>query len=238
MGLFNFIETFFFISLGITFILILLLVYHFKQRLSNLEQKNDSMVSIINNIVKEMTIVKQISNMFLCNRTAPTTTPFLYKDVNNNFNEKENEEDEDYDSDYASDDEDDEGEGDEDEEKNSFLDSIISSDPLIEIIEEIKNEVQHTSLVVEDESSPEITEVREDESSPEITEVTENIEVSESIILGDIEPLGKNDNVTTDETYKKMSIPELRTLVVTKGLTKDSSKMKKPDLFKLLQLQL
>ena len=41
MGLFNFIETFFFISLGITFMLILLLVYHFKQRLNAIEQKKE-----------------------------------------------------------------------------------------------------------------------------------------------------------------------------------------------------
>ena len=59
MGVFNFIETFFFISLGITFVLILLLVYHFKQRLNSIEQKSDTMFEIINNIVKEITAVKQ-----------------------------------------------------------------------------------------------------------------------------------------------------------------------------------
>jgi hypothetical protein len=61
MGAFNFIETFFFISLGITFVLILLLVYHVKQRLSTLEQKSDTMFEIINNIVKEFTVVKNMS---------------------------------------------------------------------------------------------------------------------------------------------------------------------------------
>ena len=59
MGLFNFIETFFFISLGITFVLILLLVYHFKQRMSTLEQKGDTMFEIINNMVQELTSVKR-----------------------------------------------------------------------------------------------------------------------------------------------------------------------------------
>lgn len=59
MGLFNFIETFFFISLGITFVLILLLVYHFKQRMSSLEEKGDTMFEIINNIVEELTSVKR-----------------------------------------------------------------------------------------------------------------------------------------------------------------------------------
>lgn len=59
MGVFNFIETFFFISLGITFVLILLLVYHFKQRLNTIEQKSDTMFEIINNIVQEITSIKK-----------------------------------------------------------------------------------------------------------------------------------------------------------------------------------
>ena len=62
MGFFNFMDTFFFISLGITFILILLIVYHFKQRMTNLEQKSDTMFEIINNIVKELNIIKQNIN--------------------------------------------------------------------------------------------------------------------------------------------------------------------------------
>ena len=58
MGIFNFIETFFFVSLGITFVLISLLVYHFKQRMSGLEQKCDTMFDIINNVVKELTVIR------------------------------------------------------------------------------------------------------------------------------------------------------------------------------------
>jgi hypothetical protein len=58
MSIFNFIETFFFISLGITFVLISLLVYHFRQRIIVLESKNDTMFEIINNIVKELTNIR------------------------------------------------------------------------------------------------------------------------------------------------------------------------------------
>ena len=48
MSAFGFMETSFFISLGISFVLILLLVYHFKQRLSIAEGKLDNMFEIIN----------------------------------------------------------------------------------------------------------------------------------------------------------------------------------------------
>ena len=58
MGFFGFIETFFFISLAITFILIMLLVYHFKQRLSDVETKTDTMFEIMNNLLKEMKTIK------------------------------------------------------------------------------------------------------------------------------------------------------------------------------------
>lgn len=58
MGIFNYIDSFFFISLGITFILILLLVFHFKQRINVIEQKTDTMFEIINNVVKEIVQVK------------------------------------------------------------------------------------------------------------------------------------------------------------------------------------
>jgi len=88
MGFFNFMETLFFISLGITFILILLLVFHFKQRMTSLEQKSDTMFEIINNIVKELNIIKKTVQQ---NNNIPSThipinmipiSPF-YNELNN-----------------------------------------------------------------------------------------------------------------------------------------------------------
>jgi hypothetical protein len=52
-------ETSFFFTLGITFLLILLLVYHFKQRISNAESKQDTMFEIINNLVQEVSKTQQ-----------------------------------------------------------------------------------------------------------------------------------------------------------------------------------
>jgi hypothetical protein len=70
-GIFNCIETFFFISLGITIILILLLIYHFKQQINTQERKSDTMFEIINSIVSEITTVK---NQVL---SIPSRIPFL-----------------------------------------------------------------------------------------------------------------------------------------------------------------
>jgi len=95
MSVFNFIETFFFISLGITFGLISLLVYHFRQRIVLLEQKNDTMFEIINNIVSEITNIR--NNFSFANPFANIVqnTPnfqdnnFEIKNLNNNSDGQE-----------------------------------------------------------------------------------------------------------------------------------------------------
>jgi len=144
MSIFNFIETFFFISLGITFVLISLLVYHFRQRIIVLESKNDTMFEIINNIVKEVTNVRnsilymnpsQMDLMQHANlmqqhfaenfddtesRQRPIEHYIVEQDEDEDDNDNDNDEDEDDDNDEDEDDdnyedEDDEDEDDEDE---------------------------------------------------------------------------------------------------------------------------
>ena len=54
MANFSLFETFFFITLAITFILILLLVYHFKQRITYMEERCDKMFDIIQTMSQEL----------------------------------------------------------------------------------------------------------------------------------------------------------------------------------------
>ena len=61
MSVFGFIENFFFISLGIVFGLILLLVYHFKNRMAIAEKKSESMYGLLSAVVKE---IKSLRGMF------------------------------------------------------------------------------------------------------------------------------------------------------------------------------
>ena len=106
MGFYNFIETFFYISLGITFVLILLLIYHFKQRVISVEHKYDTMVEIINHVVKEISTVKQYVSMMNLSTPImssmynymPFQSPPVYSPSEQNIEmivEEENEEDED-----------------------------------------------------------------------------------------------------------------------------------------------
>lgn len=85
---FSFLETGFFFTLAITFLLMLLLVYHFKQRLVSSEQKQDTMFEIINNLVTEINMLK--GTIALIQR-PPTPYPFTNESVSQEIKEfKEN----------------------------------------------------------------------------------------------------------------------------------------------------
>ena len=51
-------ESMFFILFGITFLFILLLIYHFKNKISVLEKNVDTMFEILNNVVGDLTKLK------------------------------------------------------------------------------------------------------------------------------------------------------------------------------------
>ena len=61
MSVFGFIENFFFISLALVFVLVLFLVYHFKNRISVAEKKSESMYGLLTAVVKE---IKTLRGMF------------------------------------------------------------------------------------------------------------------------------------------------------------------------------
>ena len=85
MAFFDFIENFFFVSLGITFVLIILLVYHFKQRISSMERKGDTMYELITNVVKELQFMKKLNayyeTVFQNDTTAGETDTILNNTV-------------------------------------------------------------------------------------------------------------------------------------------------------------
>ena len=68
------IESFSIVSLVITFALIILLVYHVKQRLNSMEQKCDTMFDIVQNVVSEMNIVKSSCD-YMTNAPSPPKCP-------------------------------------------------------------------------------------------------------------------------------------------------------------------
>jgi hypothetical protein len=213
MANFSLFETFFFITLAITFILILLLVYHFKDRLSKLEQKSESMFEIIQNL--SGTFSEEISRLKVGGANnvllSPTMNPYVVsndetksdlieadfdvrkiENINLALVEKDNNSD---DSDNNDEDQNsDSGDEDSDDESN---DSDNDSD---------------------------------DESEDNLEEVEMKSETGTTIEKIDIPHMEEDDN--TD--YKKMNVAQLRDLVTSKGLSNTANKLKKGELINLL----
>ena len=151
MGFFSFMETSFFFTLGITFLLILLLVYHFKQRIVITESKQDTMFEIINNLVQEINNIK--TSVALMNR-PPTPYP---RDLQNVFRAEpqivstQHDEPDQESQEYDSDDEEDiySDEEDEEDEENSNNLVIVSDNEDNISIEEISNtdDIEYESIV-------------------------------------------------------------------------------------------
>jgi len=211
MSAFGFMETSFFISLGISFVLILLLVYHFKQRLSIAEGKLDTMFEIINNLAQELSNVKSV----IVHNNRPST-PFPHNMVirpdiqldsaiikgGKNEEVRYNSESEEDSDDEDSDDEDSDDEDSDDE-------KIIVSD------------------VDEDDISIDLV-----SSDYEIA----NEETANTDLVNGEEPVDVTQDISTElPDFLKMNLGDLRSYITEKGWIEDASKMKKTQIIKLIE---
>lgn len=217
MGFFNILETFFFISLAITFVLIMMLVYHFKGRINVLEQKCDTMFDIMNNIVKELRTIKMN-----CNTSIPNNETMMFNQPHNlgeifkHFQQNTNN-----DVDIDVDDIDDI----DDDDENDDIEVDIPDD------NENNNVINFQKIIVSDtEYEQPIKIINIDfNSENNLDELNEVDELDEESFD---EP--NNEDVFTPD-YKKMDTSYLRTMVISRGLATDTKKLKKNDLIKLLE---
>jgi hypothetical protein len=252
-----------------------LLVYHFKQRLASLEEKGDTMFEIINNIVKEISSLKQafVQRNTMFPAMVPMThlsTAFTHpnpsmavnmntneysqlQNVNNHANDDEDEDDE---EDEEDDDEDDE----DDAVENIDAGNVVPEEHNIKIVKMEINEAEFDSVeeyepeIDEQEPEPEIEEEADEDQDqePEIEadedqELEPEIEEEEADELEDDqdqEPeLEEHDfdqepeepPAIDKESYRKMNLQQLKSMVVSKGLSKDANKLKKNELIALLE---
>lgn len=236
MALINFIETFFFISLTVTFVLIVMLVYHFKGRISMLEEKCDSIFEILNNVIKELKIMKLASiRQPIVNRhlgeppiefdfSNPLQNQNQTQNQNQNQNQRlepheENEEEDDDDSEYS----------DESDDEQEYPRKIVVSDNEAEK-EDLENCVKVINVNLEDNDTtyddlPELEEINDDDV-PHLEEIepyeelqslydADPILVSKIIqeLQGDIDftKSFELDNLSDDESVndtEEISLPE------------------------------
>ena len=149
-------ESFFILSLGITFVLVLFLVYHFKQRLTILENKCDTTFEIINNVVSEL---GNIRGAFRVGGAAQITVPVpvqvqsrpestTHAKINVTISDDEHDvsdyDDDDGDDDGDDDDGDDDGEdSDGDDEESSDDEDEDSDDDAHHVVHDVEDEDSH-----------------------------------------------------------------------------------------------
>lgn len=241
--MFQLIDSFFFISLGITFVLLFLMAFHFKNRVSVLEKKNDALTEMCNTIVHEIHVVKQMVTVQVQHPVPSSSTNFNHIPVNTML----------YTNQISQNESDDDSDSDDGRETVNSEESGSSKS-----IDESEHDDEHLTLEIESiEYSDEITDNGDDDSnlknieSEETVEV-HNIQMSDDNVhiledsMEDIEVTKIDEVVHVEEdvaseipsistkSYKKMNVQMLRTMVISKGLCSDPSKMKKQELLKML----
>ena len=240
MGFFSLLETFFFISLAITFVLIIMLVYHFKGRLVSIEDRYHTMFDIVNSLVKEMKNLRDTMIQVQAQAqaqaqaqppqlerspfggNAPTgfptelfrlfqSGPGMFPSSRVGENEQEDDEDEQEDN-YR---------------KIVVSDTELDDEEYDEDDEDNENNVRVISVdITEPNESVSLAEL-EDPVDIDITPEDEEEEVEEDLNIDE-----------TDEQpmdYRKLDVSYLKTMVLTRGLATDTKKMKKLDLIRLLE---
>lgn len=261
MGLFSYIETFFFISLAITFVLILLLVYHFKQRIITVEQKCDTMFDIINTMVQEIQYLRAAQTTFrppafqLGQFQSPLPVAQQYKQFAATDSDSDAESNDSSDVGVSGSESDSESDsesesGDEPEVKKIVLLDTIETTPstfeneytdgTIKLVS-MENELHLDELPTEQEDlesvEPELEHDVQELDSTEQQVVVEKVETNDSLAATQNAEIKEEDEEqkANKEVYVKMSTASLKQLVVQKGLCSDASKIRRPELLKLLE---
>jgi len=237
-------EMLFFVSLGITFVMIVFLVYQFRQKFTALEHKCDTMFEIINNMVKEMNNRTSLMDVarFTPNNLVLNPPTSHYNGENDTHKLLVSDSDEE-DSDEEDSDEEGSSEYESSDDESSDDEGMIIPDTF-----EIDEPVRIINVDITNIDN-EISQIDDNHESTHVSDTeTETMEVAERIIEDNeplqIEKLVESTLENVDEgyvesnkmdMYRKMNITALRALVIEKGYITDTQKMKKVDLLKLLE---
>ena len=245
MAFINFIETFFFISLAITFILIIMLVYHFKDRLFILEQKCDTMFEILNNVIKEMKNIKQQAIIGLSRNQDPTirSIPEVQNVVHSQYDDRLDSDSESDDSDVNNSDMNDSEVEDSDMNDSEVDDSDMNDVEItsrvfpgqggrVDINRDNAGESTFKRIVVEDITTENSSDTQSYDSS-DLEEI--ELECSDEVVAEPKDDAEPKDEMMMKLDYKKLDISVLRAMVTSRGLIEDAKKSKKNELIKMLQ---
>ena len=232
-------------SLAVLIVLIGLLIYYFKGRITDLEQKNMKCLELIGDVYKSHLELKRGMPTMIGGQTSMPSDPRIkielqehpqYDYCNTNFYDDEDDDD------------------DEDEDDDDDVDSIIeivdniqdnqesndsndSNDNQVKMINvdlsgtiELSENMDVEEIEIEDDAAISNDElIKVDESELIVVNKIEN-EVDEVV-----ETQSNSQNVSR-ESYKKMSLPALRGFIISNGYQTDNAKLQKMKKNELIDL--
>jgi hypothetical protein len=231
----------FLMYLGIMVLVIAVLVVYFESKSREQNHKIASMFSIVSTLAEDMNQMKfavgHIANQGFSGPTLEETTRPFTMQAGGQLIEVSDDEYDDEDDDSVNDDE-----SDSDSESDSVSDSESDSDDeepaevkVLKISNEQEFDEQEADELDDSSSSSDENvfdaELVEEEPTLE-SEVVESVSGMKTISI-DLEDNESEESVD----YKKLSLQKLKSVVVEKGLVVDASKLKKPELLKLLGIE-
>ena len=239
MSLIDIFNPSFLLFLGILVLVAAVLVVYFESKLREQNHKISSMFSIVSTLAEDLNSVKFGMNQLAFNGGGPSLAENMNYEENKliqvSDDEEESDSDEEDDSDEEEYDEEDDDDSDEDDEEDEEenLDNIkilkISDpllDPLLEKVEQNFDELEPLS-------DPLLEKV---EQTLDYDYEQEPLQLVESDFIKNEKSI-KIDLGDDSTEYKKLSLQKLKSIVTEKGLATDTSKLKKPDLLKLLGVE-
>jgi hypothetical protein len=248
----------FLMFLGILVLVVALLVVYFETKFREQNHKISSMLSLVSSLAEEVNGSKMIIHQLTMNHQPHSQQffqqqqPNLEKRIVQNDNLILVSDDED-DSDSDASDEDD-SESDSDAASEVSIDENVDDDDDSDIeLGDHSNDVKVLKLNISEDNddnseSGDDLEEMDDLSAASLEDLDDSSTSSVSIKEEKNDNIKSMDfksiNITLEETkpeqpldYRKMAIPKLRSIVAEKGLSSDSSKLKKNELLKLLGVE-
>ena len=218
----SFMNTFFVASILICCLLVLMLIYNFRQRLSTLETNYKLALEMMNNVVQKMELIENnVASGGEVQHSQELNIPMVSQQQYNVL-EQQDDEDEDGECEQLSDDDDEDEngsdeEGDEDDEDDDDDD-------------EDDDEDENGSDEDDDEEDENVAESKENN----VVEQQEDMDDDNTISTEDGKEMARTLETDGEMDYEKMNLTQLRALVKTRGLSSSVSKMKKADALALL----
>ena len=248
-------STSFLFSIAVIIIAVGGLFAYFNYRLSEHNHKMQAMMGLVSTMAEEMQYFRsKIHNNPVLNDTNTSNSHIVPNFLGGAIKEDELIEVSDSEIDDEDEEDDEDVEDDEDEEDDVSLDldedleeddDSEASDLNVEDLDDLEDDDNSVKIITIDidlgagnDTPIESENIGETETSDSIDLNLSNLEDAEDLDLDlSLKSISIDTTVSTNkekEDYKKMSLNKLRELVCEKGLVKDSSKLKKNDLLKML----